>query len=85
MRILYNNEIYAIENLDLQKTIEVDSLAVIESKNRRARIVYSTCKNKHCVNQGWTQKQPIICVPNKIMVELVGDSKIKRKKMFITH
>lgn len=46
----------------------------IEIKGKRVRVVDSPCDKKICVRTGWIDKpyQTIICVPNRIVVRLLG-------------
>ena len=83
--IVYNNEIFAIIPLNTENTIFIDSLAIIEIQNQNARISYSTCKNQHCVQQNWSNRQPIICVPNKILINFSYINSHDNERLFITH
>ena len=82
--INHNNEIYTQILLTEDKNIYIDTQAIIEIKEEKVRILKSSCKNQLCVIQGWSSKQPIICVPNKIMIEFVGEKEAK-DRLFITH
>lgn len=46
----------------------------VEFKAGRVRIVESDCPNQVCVRTGWVSRpgRSIICVPNKVLVELRG-------------
>lgn len=46
----------------------------IEVKDKRVRVVDSPCKRKICVQSGWIDKpyQTIICVPNRVVINLQG-------------
>ncbi len=48
----------------------------IEVKEGRIRVLKSDCPQKICVQTGWISKpgQTIICVPNKVLIEIVGIS-----------
>ncbi len=82
--IRYNQEIIAHEKLNNDKIIEISSVAIVEIKDNKARMSYSSCKNQHCVHQSWSSKEPIICVPNKIIIEFMTDKKKKKSEVFIT-
>lgn len=47
----------------------------ITIKNQSVQMTYSDCKNQVCVNDGKVTKtnQSIVCLPNKVMVEIKGD------------
>lgn len=46
----------------------------IEIKEKKVRVVSSTCPQKMCVKMGWRVKNgdTIVCVPNKIVVKIVS-------------
>ena len=43
-----------------------------EIKNGRVRIIDSPCPNKTCISQGW--HNPLVCLPNKVMITVEGES-----------
>ncbi len=47
---------------------------VIEAKDNRVRVKTSDCPQQICVKKGWTEfsNDPIICIPNHIMVIIEG-------------
>jgi len=45
---------------------------LIEIKNRKVRIKESPCPNKICIHNGWIDKGAIICLPNRVMVNIGG-------------
>ena len=49
----------------------------ITIKDGAVSMTYSTCKNQVCVNTGAISqtKDAIVCLPNKIVVEIVGSGK----------
>ncbi|MFH1561996.1 MAG: NusG domain II-containing protein [Nitrospirota bacterium] len=46
----------------------------IEIKQKKVRVVASTCPQKICVKMGWRNKNgdTIVCVPNKVVVKIVS-------------
>ena len=46
----------------------------IEVRDRRVRVINPPCKRKICAQTGWIDKpyQTIICVPNRVVIELLG-------------
>ncbi|MCK4957679.1 MAG: NusG domain II-containing protein [Candidatus Cloacimonetes bacterium] len=74
-----NELIYSIP-LNEDNEITIGNNAIVQIKNKRVRIVESSCKNKLCVKQGWSNKLPIICVPNKIAIIIRSN----KDKMMIT-
>ncbi len=60
---------------------------IVEIKNKKVRVVKSTCPNKICVKTGWISKkgETIACVPNNIIIKIVGNTEKKENKVdFIT-
>ena len=55
---------------------------ILQIKNRKVRVLKSTCPNKICIKTGWISKvgESIICVPNRIIIKIEGIKKIKSKK-----
>ena len=83
--ISFNNQVFGVEDLRHSNTIELDTLAVVEILENRARISFSTCRNQHCVNQGWSNSLPVVCVPNRVMLEFNGNRSRRRNEVFITY
>jgi len=46
----------------------------IEVKDKRVRVINPPCKRKICAQTGWIDKpyQTIICVPNRVVIDLLG-------------
>ena len=64
-----------LKNLRLDKDQEILLLngnMLIEIKEGRIRVKKSDCPRRICVNTGWikTPGQIIVCVPNKILIEI---------------
>jgi hypothetical protein len=55
-----------------QEIILLDGKMLIEVKEGRIRVKKSDCPRKICVNTGWikTPGQIIVCVPNKVLIEI---------------
>ena len=47
----------------------------LEIKEGRIRVLESSCPHGLCVDVGWieTDRMPIVCVPNKVIIEIKGD------------
>jgi hypothetical protein len=51
--------------------------SIIEIKGGRVHMKDSPCPDKLCVQQGWTDRGAIICLPNKVVISLgEGDQNI---------
>jgi len=75
------NLIETINLSALSETIEItlDSELrhnVIQAENGRIRISEANCFFKLCVRQGWrnTGIMPIVCLPNRVSVRLIGSA-----------
>jgi hypothetical protein len=47
---------------------------VVEIRDQKVRVLSSSCHQQICVRKGWTGQvhNPIICLPNKITINLTG-------------
>ncbi len=81
VEISYHNEFIASVPLNRDKIIDIDEGIVVEIKDGKVRIKESTCKNKYCVKQGWSNRFPIICIPNEVSVVIKSKQK---EEMLIT-
>ncbi|MFQ5866912.1 MAG: NusG domain II-containing protein [bacterium] len=73
--IYENGKLIKEVNLSEEKIINYADME-IEVKEGRIRVLKSDCPQKICVQTGWISKpgQTIICVPNKVLIEIVGIS-----------
>lgn len=62
---------------DLRKDriININDDIIVEIKDNKARIKYSTCPLQYCVKQGWIKYNGdmVVCVPNKCAIYIVND------------
>ncbi len=70
---------YAYYSLMEDRTITIDQeghINKITIKNGQVSMTFSDCSNQDCVHQGKISKtsQSIVCLPNKIVVEIHGDN-----------
>jgi hypothetical protein len=69
---LDNKPVYLLP-LDKDRIVSVEGplgKTTVEIKDNRVRIFDSPCHNKLCVNQGWTERGAIVCLPNKVIVTI---------------
>jgi len=52
------------------KVVVIDEHNTIQIRNGRVRMLKADCKDKRCVKQGYNDLLPIICLPNKLVVEI---------------
>ncbi len=64
--------------LDLSKesdrtiTVEYEGRKnVIEIKEGRIHMLEADCPDHTCINTGWLEDLPIVCLPNKLVIEFV--------------
>ena len=71
-----NTLILKIDDIYQDKTIDVGGMTVLCSKDNGIAAVSSGCPDKICVKTGYVNKvgQTIICLPNKIIIKVVGQS-----------
>ena len=81
VEISYHNNFVIAVPLDKNRIIDIDEGIVVEIKDGKVRIKESTCKNKYCVKQGWSNRFPIICIPNEVSVVIKSK---KKEEMLIT-
>lgn len=68
--VYLNNSIYGRYNLSQNRIISINEHATAEIYDGQIRMLRSDCPDKRCVKQGWSQQIPVICLPNKIEIEL---------------
>ncbi len=81
VEISYHNKFVVSAPLSKDRLIDLDEGIVVEIKDGKVRMKKSTCKNKYCVKQGWSNHFPIICIPNEIAVVIKNKQK---EEMLIT-
>ena len=64
---------YSLSQDGIYKVKGALGITVIEIKNKKVRILDSSCPNKTCVNQDFAN--PIVCLPNKVIIQLEIESK----------
>lgn len=75
VEIDYNGNKYSYSLLENQEIILKNGLIIVEIKDKKVRVKQSDCPDKICVKRGWIEKpgQFIICMPNKLIVKIVGN------------
>ncbi|OGS45535.1 MAG: hypothetical protein A2539_00070 [Elusimicrobia bacterium RIFOXYD2_FULL_34_15] len=74
--IYKNNKLVEKTSLSQKKVINIKKMK-IEVAEGHLRVLESDCPNKICKHSGWISNpyQTIVCVPNKILIEIISDSK----------
>ncbi len=78
--IIYHNQIVGRYSLLETQTIEIDEGIIVEVANNKVRMSENSCTHQYCVQQGWSDRLPIICVPNEIIIKFIS----KKEEMLIT-
>ena len=80
VEIYYHNELVKKCNLNQDQLIEITPGIVVQIEDGKVCMKESTCKHQYCVKQGWSDRFPIICVPNQVSIVI----KSKKEEMLIT-
>jgi hypothetical protein len=80
VEIYYHNQLVKKCDLSQDQLIEIAPGITAEIENGKVRMKESTCRNRYCVKQGWSDRFPIICVPNEVSIVI----KSKKEEMLIT-
>lgn len=59
-------------SLNQNREIEINKGTILEIRDGKFRMKKSSCKNQICVKMGWCTNQPVICVPQEIVIEPVS-------------
>ncbi|MDD2332589.1 MAG: NusG domain II-containing protein [Candidatus Cloacimonetes bacterium] len=82
--IVYKDDMVIAElPLNKDRIFVIDDHNTLEIKNGRIRMIKSDCPDKRCIKQGFIRSMPIICMPNKVVIEIVTDR--KEKPRYILH
>jgi hypothetical protein len=73
VKIFKDNKLVAEEGLDTDRIVKVGNMD-IEINNGRVHVKDSDCPKEVCKSFGWISSpgQSIICVPNKVIIEVSG-------------
>ncbi len=68
--IYKDSHLLAVYPLNKNRTIKIDEHNSIQISGARVRMIYADCPDNRCMKQGWTTQLPIICLPNRLMIEI---------------
>jgi hypothetical protein len=77
VRIYYQNKLWGTYPITKNRILTLSDDIKIQIRDNKVRMLENNCKRQLCVKQGWSESQPIICVPNKILIEICRKSKNK--------
>ncbi len=75
MTVSVDGEIVAVKDLNEDTVIELPDGTQVIVEKRTVRVINSTCPDHLCERMGTvsSQGEAILCVPNRISVEIVGE------------
>jgi len=76
--IYKDNELWGVFELSKDQEITIDEHNRVQIAQGKVRMSYADCPGQRCVKQGYTSSLPIICLPNRVTVE-VSDSENHHK------
>ena len=70
VRVLANGELYeySAETDGIYSVTGLIGETTFEIKEGKVHVIDSPCKNKICINQGWSS--PLVCLPNNVTITL---------------
>jgi hypothetical protein len=74
VKVLKNGVMIKELDLEVDQIYNVDAHSAIEVKNGKIRMLKSDCPGQHCVKQGWSNRVPIICVPNHLVLQFENEA-----------
>jgi len=75
IHVYKNNELIKVLDLNSDTDFVIDEHNSIRIKDGKVSMMKSDCPDQLCVKQGSTDKIPVICVPNKIIIEIKDGGK----------
>lgn len=76
VRISYKNKPFGEYKLNKPQIIKITQDIEVEIADSQVRMLKNNCPNQLCVEQGWSDNYPIICVPNQVEI-IILDEKSK--------
>lgn len=70
-----NGQIVDSVPLNIDAIIDIDGTNILEIKDNDALMVFATCQDQLCTQQGYLSRglQMIICLPNQVLIRVEGD------------
>ena len=65
-----NDQMWGEYPLDKDSVIIIDAHNTLEIRNGKVAMTHADCPDKRCVKQGFGRTLPIICLPNKVLIEI---------------
>lgn len=80
LEIKVDGKLFGKYKLQKNQLIKINQGTILQIKDGRYRMLKSSCARQICVKQGWCKDQPIICVPQKLVISPT-DSNIQKQKI----
>lgn len=77
--IYKDSELVGVYSLAEPKEIVIDQHNTVRIQDKKVLMLSSDCPDKRCVKQGKTDAIPIICLPNRVVIEVKRDEKERSK------
>lgn len=68
--IYKDNVLWGDYPLAENRTLRIDDHNTIQIKDHKYSMMEADCPDRRCVKQGWTGRLPIICLPNRVSIEV---------------
>ncbi len=75
VRVYHNNQLFGIFPLEEDKIVTITDSFVFRINNHKMQVIKSECPDKRCIRQGASDRLPIICMPNRISIEITDKKK----------
>lgn len=69
--IKHKNQLIGKYSLEKNKMIDISDEIIVEVAEGKVRMLKNNCPNQLCVEQGWSSRFPIICVPNQVEITII--------------
>ena len=79
VKVTVDGELYGTYSLEENREIEINDTNHLLIQDGQADVTWADCPDKICVNQRAisASKESIICLPNQVIVEIVGGEDAK--------
>jgi hypothetical protein len=67
--IYKGEQLFGIYSLQTDRSIVIDEHNTVVISGGKAAISFSDCPDKRCMKQGYNRSLPIICLPNRLVLE----------------
>jgi hypothetical protein len=76
--IYLSNTLFGEYPLSQDQVIVINKHCTAQISQGKIRMRESDCPDNRCVKTGWTDKAPIICLPNQVVIEITNSKQDKQ-------